>query len=175
MVVRPSVVIQSASKELAAEGLEPQRWAELTRLERKARRLLTKRKRLAPQEARRTGHPHELAPLGQAPGKLPQHDSRAHETVSDAVDPLPPKRRIEETAHQAKPRFPPARPKSRTTYWPKRKPAPMPGKPTPPRPTVKNTSINSALPPRPIFYSASFKWTPIPKPRRRKHSRKRFT
>lgn len=44
--------MQSASKELAAEGLEPQRWAELSRLERMARRLLGKRKRLSPQLAR---------------------------------------------------------------------------------------------------------------------------
>lgn len=46
------LTMQSAAKELAAEGLEPHRWADLSRLERMARRLLTKRKRLSPQAAR---------------------------------------------------------------------------------------------------------------------------
>lgn len=44
--------MQSASRELASEGLEPQRWAELARLEGRARRLLTRRKRLPPATAR---------------------------------------------------------------------------------------------------------------------------
>ena len=44
--------MQSAAKELAREGLEPQRWAELARLERLAQHLLTGRKRLSPQVAR---------------------------------------------------------------------------------------------------------------------------
>lgn len=56
--------IQSASRQLASEGLEPQRWAELARLEGRARRLLTKRKRLSPANARNEAAQEGVLPEG---------------------------------------------------------------------------------------------------------------